>query len=361
MSRNQLSEALVTEIGRQKHQAVFEYSQEEKKFVYLSPGFIDIWEGLFTSEDIESDQLLSTIHPDDTTYLKQVARAVLKGHQHHTAEARIRLPGNRVKWLQIDFYALNAEISQEPHLAGIIKDVTIAKRNMLYLLDVNERKNMTLQILGHDLRNPIAAIEAASCLLERSLATNKTDNIEYFIASIKHACQKSNTLIQNVITSELLESKELQPHKKRFDLAGCVFSLVELYKAADGVGKKTIRLQCPEKLFVIADEVKIMLCIENLVSNALKFTKEAGNILLRLAIENEELIIEVTDDGIGIPADQQMHVFEKFSKAGRKGLQGEDSLGLGLHIIKYLVEIHKGHIAFVSNEQGTTFTISIPQ
>ncbi len=359
-----LNEALFRQIATQKSRVVFEYSPKAKKLLYVSQGVNDIW-GFDPGQDtgtLTPDRLVSIIHPSDLPYLKRVVKKVIESERCQEAEFRLVLSAHQTKWVQVDFYPLDHHLSSHGlTLGGVLKDITIAKKNHLHLLDVNERKNMALQILGHDLRNPLAAIEAASFLLQRSWEANDRSNIDFFIASIKHACQKSQNLIRNVITSELLESKEVSPLKVRFDLVNRVQGLVDLYKLADGVGKKTIHVNMPESLFVEADEVKLMLCIENLISNALKFTKDDGNIFIRLACDGSELVIEVADDGVGIPEEQQEFIFDKFTIAARKGLHGQESLGLGLHIIKKLVQLHDGKIRFTSHETGTTFTIIIPQ
>ena len=101
--------------------------------------------------------------------------------------------------------------------------------------------------------------------------------------------------------------------------------------------------------------------MDNLISNALKFSKDNDKIEIRLDKENKMAIIEVKDHGLGIPKDMLPHLFERFSKAGRTGIHGEESTGLGLSIVKQILERHKGEIEVDSIEnQGSTFTIKLP-
>jgi len=102
--------------------------------------------------------------------------------------------------------------------------------------------------------------------------------------------------------------------------------------------------------------------INNLISNALKFTPDGGNIDLFVKENKEDIIISITDNGIGIPAKYHTTLFDKFSKARRPGLKGEPSTGLGMSIIKTIIEWHGGQIWFDSEEnKGTTFYIRLPR
>jgi two-component system sensor histidine kinase VicK len=118
----------------------------------------------------------------------------------------------------------------------------------------------------------------------------------------------------------------------------------------------------PEKLFVTNDDVKYFQIVNNLLSNALKFTP--ANCLVEVKVEDAEeyFTLIVQDDGIGIPKHLQPLIFQKYTPAGRTGLQGEKSLGVGLSIVKTLVEMMKGTIRFESQEnKGTTFYVTFPK
>jgi len=101
--------------------------------------------------------------------------------------------------------------------------------------------------------------------------------------------------------------------------------------------------------------------MDNLISNAIKFSKADDKIEISLDKEDNYALIHVRDHGLGIPKDLLPHLFERFTKAGRTGVRGEQSTGLGLSIVKQIIERHKGKIKVESIEnQGSTFTISLP-
>ena len=108
------------------------------------------------------------------------------------------------------------------------------------------------------------------------------------------------------------------------------------------------------------DETKFIQAINNLISNSIKFTPDGGTITLNLSVEENKLRIEVADTGIGIPEKFHEKLFDKFNLAGRTGLKGENSVGLGMSIIKTIVEWHEGKIWFKSEEnKGTSFFIEL--
>jgi signal transduction histidine kinase len=113
--------------------------------------------------------------------------------------------------------------------------------------------------------------------------------------------------------------------------------------------------------FAAINHEKFQRVIDNLVGNALKFSKEGSRVDVTLNKKAPNIIIEVTDHGIGIPKDKLPIIFEAFTRAGRPGLNGEQSTGLGLSIVKQIVEKHKGTINVESEEgKGSTFKIVLP-
>ncbi|WP_230145323.1 MULTISPECIES: sensor histidine kinase KdpD [unclassified Pedobacter] len=117
-----------------------------------------------------------------------------------------------------------------------------------------------------------------------------------------------------------------------------------------------------ERIFAEIDEDKFMQVINNLISNSLKFTPKNGNIDVYLTESKKQILITVADNGIGIPKEYHATLFEKFTNARRNGLNGEQSTGLGMSIIKTIVEWHKGKIWFDSEEnKGTKFYIELPK
>lgn len=117
-----------------------------------------------------------------------------------------------------------------------------------------------------------------------------------------------------------------------------------------------------DKVYVSLDDTKFMQVVNNLISNAIKFTPDGGKITLALEEQDESLLVRVEDTGVGIPQKYHATLFDKFTNARRPGIKGEPSVGLGMSIIKTIVEWHQGKIWFESEEnKGTRFFVQIPK
>src|SRR5206468_1907545 len=139
--------------------------------------------------------------------------------------------------------------------------------------------------------------------------------------------------------------------------------VIHQYKKAESNLAKTFIINSSvEKLFMHLDSLKFMQVINNLISNAIKFTPDNGVIEIEIQDLNQHALIVVRDNGIGIPADMHPYLFDKFTRARRAGLRGEEPVGLGMSIIKTIVELHKGKIWFTSKEnEGSSFYIEMPK
>ena len=138
---------------------------------------------------------------------------------------------------------------------------------------------------------------------------------------------------------------------------------MEEYQATQQLTGKTFHfLPDSDKIYLELDDFKFMQVINNLISNAIKFTPDGGEITVALEEKEDRVLIRVADTGIGIPEKFHATLFDKFTRARRTGIKGEPSVGLGMSIIKTIVEWHQGKIWFESREnKGTTFFIEVPK
>ncbi len=228
------------------------------------------------------------------------------------------------------------------------------------LLSLNKNTEQILNILSHDLRNSLSSVIGLSQLLKRrSWVTEPGLDL---LDRIQQAGKNSHKLLQEMLTVQELEADEKGEHLYRLELSSLVKQVVETYTAQ--IREQEISLETD----LIQGKVQLPLhkswfrrLIDNLLSNALKFTLRGGQVLLKIERQDQELLISVKDTGVGIPLELQQHIFKRFSPARRIGLQGERSTGLGLYLVHQIVELHQGEIGFESKEgQGTRFWIRLP-
>ncbi len=247
-------------------------------------------------------------------------------------------------------YTTLEDISERKELALSHQRLFAAQENLLYLV-------------AHDLQSPVNNIELLVDLLRRDAAVQRIEpaaaaqEVHAFLALIDEACADANTLLRDVLYLGQLESTRLE--KNHTDLGAFLAERLKVFKvAAQAKGIDLALDQPPTAVYAAIHADKFGRILDNLLSNALKFTPAGGQIHVRLQEHDGQVRLLVQDTGLGIPADLQPHVFDKFSAATRAGLYGDTTTGLGLFITKQIVELHHGHIWLESKEhEGTTFFI----
>lgn len=219
-------------------------------------------------------------------------------------------------------------------------------------------KNEVLGIVAHDLRNPIGAVESLAMMMEMD-ADDDPDMMEN-VQMIKASCEKARSIIGDLLDAarnekiNILETTDVE-------MNAFLKSIIDTWRI-QATNKTVVFSSAIKDAHAMISQEKFQRVIDNLVSNALKFSPERSKVDVTLTEKKGELMIEVRDYGVGIPPQMIPQLFERFSKARRPGLKGEQSTGLGLSIVKQIVEAHHGSIQVFSEEgKGSTFCITLPK
>jgi len=248
----------------------------------------------------------------------------------------------------------------------IWKNAQHSKRKKLQLEDAlalvqkrSEEKDRILHIVAHDLRSPIASIMMLSNVIKKSDNKEETDKVLQYMHT---ACNNSLTLIAEILGAAESNNNE-NDVQETIDVDKLVNDIVELLRVKASEKKQTFNLQLNGKeKFFIANREKINRVINNLLINAIKFSNDNKQITVTTSVKDKKVQIAVQDYGIGIPERLKDKVFERFTKAKRKGTMGEPTFGLGLSICKEITEYYNGSIWFESKEnEGTTFYLEFPR
>jgi two-component system sensor histidine kinase VicK len=219
-------------------------------------------------------------------------------------------------------------------------------------------KNQVLGMVAHDLRNPIAAVESLAMMMEMDDDLN--EETQDSVRMIKASCVNARSIISDLLEAaknENLTNIDL----RRTEMNEWLRGIIDMWRIQKDLTNNIMLVSSSNTIYANINNEKFQRVLDNLISNAMKFSKEKENIELHLDQKDNKVLIKVKDHGLGIPADLLPHIFESFSKAGRTGLKGEQSTGLGLSIVKQIVENHKGTINVESEEgKGTTFVIELP-
>ncbi len=220
----------------------------------------------------------------------------------------------------------------------------------------------TLGIVVHNLRNPISAINWFSELTFKNYRNILGGTGREHLKIIQRNCKKMDDLLNDLLETIKLDNQNYQFPLKKLDLVDLLKKTKEIFTGLARDKKIDFRLELPrQKILVEANEEKLFEICENLISNSIKFTDDGGKISISLATDEDSVEIHFADTGVGIPENKIPFLFDKFTQAGRKGIKGENSVGLGMSIVKRFVELHNGQIQVESQEnQGTNFYILLP-
>ena len=232
------------------------------------------------------------------------------------------------------------------------------KRN-LKLKDINHEKNNLIRILSHDLRAPINNIKGLAMVYEMNEERKLTETEQHSIDLIKSESDRLLEMISKILNVESLEADERLPEMESICITQTSSDVRSRYKNTAKNKKIKIKLDAPDKqALVLADKIHLQQVIENLLSNALKFSDSGKEVLMKVQIHNGKVQLAIKDQGPGLTEDDKTKIFKKFQTLSAKPTGDEESTGLGLSIVKKYVEEMNGKIWYESvYGQGTTFYI----
>jgi len=352
---------ILWQIAERTLDAFFIYNLQTGRFEYVNSVFEEI-SGLNGEQINESwTEWQSHIHAEDRALLQRAYERLRTTVFRQSAEVRIRTDAQSEKWIQLTAFVI-LKGQQRTLIAGFASDITLQKENEAYANKFSTHKNAILEMMAHDLGGPLGAINGLAAQLEEVATEKALRDIAEPAGLIRKTAQRSIQLIHQLLEQEYLESPETALKTQRTELLEQIEYLLDGYRRMDVKAHKHFELKCDsDSVFVSIDQNKFLQVLNNLVSNAVKFTAENGHITIGVVQQTNTVLVSVEDNGIGIPPDLQPFLFDRFTKARRPGLLGESTVGLGLSIVKRIIDMHRGRIWVDSRENaGTRFYIEIP-
>ncbi|MCA0387832.1 MAG: hypothetical protein LCH52_04990 [Bacteroidetes bacterium] len=240
------------------------------------------------------------------------------------------------------------------------KNVQLQRINS-QLEKLDREKNEYLGIVAHDLRNPISGIMGfAEIITDEEEELEKTD-ITRFAENIRVSCASMLETLNKILNMNLVEQGKLDLHPENFDLVELINELKDRNHPASERKNIKLKAELPDNLFSFSDRNFTGQIIDNLISNAIKYSFHGSSIDIRLNESDGFAIVEVEDHGQGIPEEEVPNVFKRFAKISSSPTAGESSAGMGLSIVQMLVNLLKGTIECESRVGfGTLFTVRLP-
>nr|WP_238360918.1 ATP-binding protein [Iningainema tapete] len=329
----------------------------------------------YTVKEMAENGWQSLIHPEDTVIVIQHARLLFSG-QSDVFEHRILTKNGEVRWVRNYARPVTDAIQDGVlRIYGAAQDITERKRAESEREELlareqaarkeaetaNQMKDEFLAIVSHELRSPLNAILGWAKLLRTRQFDQKTT--AKALDTIERNAQLQTNLIEDLLDiSRIIRGK--------LDLQICSINLVSVIEAAintvqlaaDAKGIRLESLVDSTVGSISGDTDRLQQVVWNLLSNAIKFTPQGGRVEVRLARIDSCVEITVTDTGIGIKPEILPYIFERFRQADSSSTRSHGGLGLGLAIVRHLVELHGGtvHAQSPGEGQGATFTIKLP-
>ncbi|WP_017731348.1 PAS domain-containing sensor histidine kinase [Nafulsella turpanensis] len=351
------------ELSENSSKIFFAYQITSNTFSFLNTRFEQLWKQSVDSIKDNPASLLETVHPEDREYVSRSYQQLLKGIKKEEIEFRILPEEENPRWVLVSDPLLIKGPAGEQAIIGMAEDITAAKENYAVLEKFASRKNSILEILSHDLAGPLNNIKTASALLADEIKQYQNPELEKFLDIISQTSSRSIRMIREFVKQEFLASANSAFVKKRVNIVERIHEIIDQYRNSEEEVAKTFEYTTSEEeIYIEVDDYKFGQAINNLISNSIKFTPDGGIISVSIEEQPEHVLFTVADNGIGIPEKFHDTIFEKFTKARRPGLKGEPSTGMGMSIIKTIVEWHGGTVWLESKEnEGTTVYIQLPK
>jgi signal transduction histidine kinase len=324
---------------------------------------------------VHIDDFYALMHPEDREPTRIDIETAIREHNVYDTVYRTVNPANgEVKWIRALGGATYAADGTPTYFDGITVDVSAQKRDQERLARVlnreraqarlleeqDRRKDEFLATLAHELRNPLAPIRTGLHFLRMGGAGDQAARThEMMERQLRHLVRMVDDLLD--ISRITLGKVELK--KERVDFRTVLGSALETTRPLIEAANHELAVRLPaDALPLDADPTRLAQILANLLNNAAKYTPSGGRIQLTAEVEGPLLVVRVCDTGIGIPADMLPRVFEMFTQVGRSIDHSQGGLGIGLTLVRRLLEMHGGSVDAESagTHQGSTFIVKLP-
>lgn len=328
----------------------------------------------YTAEAWMADPLIheQAIHPDDLDHFLKVSGDWIERHDPQSqmvCEYRVTAKDGRTLWLR-DHASWVIDPQGEPtYLQGYLLDITAQKQAESdlreyadQLLEIDRLKDEFIACISHELRTPLTSIRGYLELLMENMVGELNDEQRSFLEIVRRNSERLLRLVGDLLFVAQLEAGKLWLDRERVDLAALIQETVAALLPTATKREIAVRVEVePDLPPLQADRARVGQILDNLLSNALKFTAPGGHVSLQASCEDDLMTVQVSDTGMGIPSDELERLFERFFRSSNATEQAIQGTGLGLSITKAIVEAHGGQIEVESTEgEGTVFTVVLP-
>ena len=330
--------------------------------IVMSEGFADVLGVPATAKIDGTEKLFELIHPDDLPQHRAILEESVANVEGYVSQYRIiRQDIGATVWLEERGHPIAGATGRTERVIALVMDINDRKHNEEALKDADQKKNEFLAMLAHELRNPLAPIRNALQIMRLNGGTDQSlvPVREMMDRQVGHLVR----LVDDLLDVSRITRGSLELRKSRFPISQAVESAVEAARPLVEAAKHELTVSLPpQPLMVDGDLTRLSQVVSNLLSNAVKYTPEGGHIWLTLEREENHAVLCVRDNGMGIPTNMLSHVFEMFTQVDHSGVRTQGGLGIGLTLVRRLVQMHGGTVEAQSGgaDKGSEFIVRLP-
>ncbi|QEL20228.1 hybrid sensor histidine kinase/response regulator [Limnoglobus roseus] len=319
--------------------------------------------GLSSGLSVTLDDLLSRVYPEDGESVQAEIRRSAAENADYDQEFRLVEPGGASRWVLVRGQVVPSSADHARRMIGVALDINDRKLLEQDLKDADRRKDEFLAMLAHELRNPLAPIRAALHILQQPAAGE--DAIRRAQDMMGRQFTHMVRLIDDLLDVGRITKGRIELRRERVPLARVIENAVETSRPLIEAGRHRLTVVPPESPIELeADQTRISQVIANLLNNAAKYTPEGGQIQLtsELSPDGREAIVRVRDTGSGISPPMLTRIWDLFTQVDQTLDRAQGGLGIGLTLVKRLVELHGGSVEARSPGVGlgSEFIIRLP-
>ncbi len=233
----------------------------------------------------------------------------------------------------------------------------------LRLQRANGFKNEILGTVAHDLKNPLGVILGRTEMLTELISAGSSkDSVTAQVEHIRDATKRLTLMVDHLISDAMADAFDITIRREPVDIAGLVSEVADANQPLATNKQQAITVSAPPNFVTMCDADRMREAIDNLVSNAIKYSPIGGKIAVAVGRERNNTMIRITDEGAGLSPEDLGRLFGRFQRLSAKPTAGESSTGLGLSIVKRIIDMHGGQVTAESAGpgQGSTFTVTLP-
>jgi PAS domain S-box-containing protein len=315
----------------------------------------------YTAEEAIGQPITMIIPEDRRDEEQQIIGAIRRGERvDHMEVVRVGKDGRQIE-LSLTVSPIRDDAGQIVGASKIARDISERRRVIAALRDADRRKDEFLATLAHELRNPLAPISSAIEILK--VARDDPETSANALAIMDRQVSQMVRLVDDLLDVARISTGKVEIRKRRIDLAAAVKNAIETSLPLIDRAGQTLRVQePPEPIYVDGDKTRLAQVFANLLNNSSKYSDRGQAIELRISKRDGLAVVTIKDSGIGIPAEALPRVFDMFSQADRSIGRSQGGLGIGLFLVRRVVDMHGGAVEARSDGPGcgSEFTVRLP-